>query len=115
MSTLPTSSIGSHSTPPRRVEPVFQQPPRFPEALRLQNALDRAQGRGADLVEFSGPAQPDAAEKIGATDGTLARIGDVPAVESPEAEACARACPPSSPAQRTRQPDGLGRMIDLIA
>lgn len=94
---------------------MYQQPPRFPEALRLQNALDRAQGRAADLVELSRPARPDATQEIGSTDGTLARIGDVPPVEAPDTQACARACPSQRPAPLTRHADGLGRMIDLIA
>lgn len=111
--------IGFNDSPWRRAEPVFLQPRRFPEYLRLQNIRDR----GVDLAELSpraravgdGAAADPSDPTAPRLDQTLARIGEVRPVkpggsgEAPQASACA--CPPAT----TQSIDGLGRMIDVMA
>ena len=110
-STYPITN-GFHGTPIRRVEPMFLQPRRFPEYLKLQNRAERRE----DIAELSSGglgAKIDAA-RGGSRDETIARIGDVlPVEQGLEGLAPARSAGSAEAAGAAIA--GMGRLIDVLA
>ena len=102
---------GFYGTPFRRVEPIFLQPRRYPEYLRLQNLYERR----VDIAELStgGLGRGVEAASGGSRDETLARIGDVLPVE-PGVSAMPAAFKPAGTMPMASGIDGLGRMIDVL-